>query len=156
MSGHSDKADSNRGDDVVVMKFGGTSVEDAAAIRRLIGIVREQTGRAAGGRGERAGQSHRSTAGGRATRPPTDISERLSRRCGTFTFGTSSWPIRWWRIGLRRAGSRIARRVSGSGIAAARSGDLRATGSESAGSTAGLRRMLFQPTGERGSLPGRE
>lgn len=28
-----------RGDDVVVMKFGGTSVEDAAAIRRLIGIV---------------------------------------------------------------------------------------------------------------------
>ena len=27
-------------DDVVVMKFGGTSVEDAAAIRRLIGIVR--------------------------------------------------------------------------------------------------------------------
>jgi aspartate kinase len=29
-----------RGDDVVVMKFGGTSLEDAAAIRRLIGIVR--------------------------------------------------------------------------------------------------------------------
>lgn len=28
-----------RGDDVVVMKFGGTSVEDAAAIRRLISIV---------------------------------------------------------------------------------------------------------------------
>ena len=28
-----------RGDDVVVMKFGGTSVEDAATIRRLIGIV---------------------------------------------------------------------------------------------------------------------
>jgi aspartate kinase len=28
-----------RGDDVVVMKFGGTSVEDSAAIRRLIGIV---------------------------------------------------------------------------------------------------------------------
>jgi aspartate kinase len=32
------------GDDVVVMKFGGTSVEDAAAIRRLIGIVRSQSG----------------------------------------------------------------------------------------------------------------
>ena len=30
-----------RGDDVVVMKFGGTSVEDAPAIRRLIGIVRD-------------------------------------------------------------------------------------------------------------------
>ena len=29
-----------RDDEVVVMKFGGTSVEDAAAIRRLIGIVR--------------------------------------------------------------------------------------------------------------------
>src|SRR5579862_409879 len=27
------------GEDLVVMKFGGTSVEDAAAIRRLIGIV---------------------------------------------------------------------------------------------------------------------
>jgi aspartate kinase len=31
-----------RGDDVVVMKFGGTSVEDAAAIRRLIGIVQSR------------------------------------------------------------------------------------------------------------------
>ncbi len=33
-----------RGDDVVVMKFGGTSVEDAAAIRRLIGIVKSRGG----------------------------------------------------------------------------------------------------------------
>lgn len=33
-----------RGDDVVVMKFGGTSVEDAAAIRRLIGIVESRLG----------------------------------------------------------------------------------------------------------------
>ena len=31
-----------RSDDVVVMKFGGTSVEDAAAIRRLVGIVRSK------------------------------------------------------------------------------------------------------------------
>src|SRR4051812_23427574 len=31
------------GDDLVVMKFGGTSVEDAAAIRRLIGIVRSRS-----------------------------------------------------------------------------------------------------------------
>src|ERR1700720_3915608 len=30
------------GDDVVVMKFGGTSVEDAAAIRRLISIVQNK------------------------------------------------------------------------------------------------------------------
>jgi len=33
-----------RGDDVAVMKFGGTSVEDAAAIRRLISIVRSRLG----------------------------------------------------------------------------------------------------------------
>ena len=34
----------DRGDDVVVMKFGGTSVEDAPAIRRLIRIVETRTG----------------------------------------------------------------------------------------------------------------
>ncbi len=34
----------DRSDDVVVMKFGGTSVEDAAAIRRLISIVRSRIG----------------------------------------------------------------------------------------------------------------
>ena len=33
-----------RGEDVVVMKFGGTSVEDAAAIRRLIDIVEGRLG----------------------------------------------------------------------------------------------------------------
>src|SRR5579872_5667420 len=33
-----------RGEDVVVMKFGGTSVEDAAAIRRLIEIVKSRSG----------------------------------------------------------------------------------------------------------------
>jgi len=33
-----------RGDDLVVMKFGGTSVEDTAAIRRLIGIVQSRLG----------------------------------------------------------------------------------------------------------------
>ena len=32
------------GDDVVVMKFGGTSVEDAAAIRRLVSIVQSRLG----------------------------------------------------------------------------------------------------------------
>src|SRR5260221_13794364 len=31
-----------RSDDVVVMKFGGTSVEDADAIRRVIGIVQSR------------------------------------------------------------------------------------------------------------------
>jgi aspartate kinase len=34
----------DRSDDVVVMKFGGTSVEDSAAIRRLIGIVESRAG----------------------------------------------------------------------------------------------------------------
>ena len=33
-----------RGEDLVVMKFGGTSVEDAAAIQRLIGIVQSRLG----------------------------------------------------------------------------------------------------------------
>src|SRR6202158_1979984 len=33
-----------RGDDVVVMKFGGTSVEDVAAIRRLVDIVQSRRG----------------------------------------------------------------------------------------------------------------
>jgi len=33
-----------QGDDLVVMKFGGTSVEDAAAIQRLIGIVESRLG----------------------------------------------------------------------------------------------------------------
>jgi aspartate kinase len=33
-----------RGDDVVVMKFGGTSVQDEAAVRRLIEIVRSRSG----------------------------------------------------------------------------------------------------------------
>jgi aspartate kinase len=34
----------DRGDDVVVMKFGGTSVEDATAIRRLVDIVESRIG----------------------------------------------------------------------------------------------------------------
>jgi len=39
MSGLQRQSRFERGDDVVVMKFGGTSVEDEAAIQRLIGIV---------------------------------------------------------------------------------------------------------------------
>jgi aspartate kinase len=34
----------DRSDDVIVMKFGGTSVEDAAAVRRLIAIVQSRPG----------------------------------------------------------------------------------------------------------------
>ncbi len=43
MSGAQRQSRFEQGDDVVVMKFGGTSVEDAAAIRRLIGIVRSRS-----------------------------------------------------------------------------------------------------------------
>ena len=39
MSGLKQQSRFESGDEVVVMKFGGTSVEDAAAIQRLIGIV---------------------------------------------------------------------------------------------------------------------
>ena len=48
----------------VVMKFGGTSVEDADAIHRTAKIVagRVAHGAAAGGRGQRHGQSHRPAA----------------------------------------------------------------------------------------------
>lgn len=42
MSGSGERSRFESGDDVVVMKFGGTSVEDAAAIERLIGIVRSR------------------------------------------------------------------------------------------------------------------
>ncbi len=42
MSGIQRQSRFEQGDDVVVMKFGGTSVEDAAAIRRLIGIVEDR------------------------------------------------------------------------------------------------------------------
>lgn len=44
MSGRQRQSRFERGDDVVVMKFGGTSVEDADAIRRLIGIVQSGLG----------------------------------------------------------------------------------------------------------------
>jgi aspartate kinase len=44
MSGEQRQSRFEQSDDVVVMKFGGTSVEDAAAIRRMIGIVRSRLG----------------------------------------------------------------------------------------------------------------
>ena len=44
MSGRQRPSRFERGDDVVVMKFGGTSVEDAAAIGRLTGIVQSRLG----------------------------------------------------------------------------------------------------------------
>ena len=42
MSGLRRQSRFESGDSVVVMKFGGTSVEDAAAIRRLIAIVQSR------------------------------------------------------------------------------------------------------------------
>jgi len=44
MSGLQRQSRFERGEDVVVMKFGGTSVEDAAAIRRVISIVESRLG----------------------------------------------------------------------------------------------------------------
>jgi aspartate kinase len=44
LSGRQRQSRFERGDDVVVMKFGGTSVEDAAAIRRVIAIVESRLG----------------------------------------------------------------------------------------------------------------
>ena len=44
MSGVQRQSRFEQGEDVVVMKFGGTSVEDAAAIQRLIGIVQSRLG----------------------------------------------------------------------------------------------------------------
>ncbi len=42
MSGQQRQSRFEQSDEVVLMKFGGTSVEDAAAIRRMIGIVRSR------------------------------------------------------------------------------------------------------------------
>jgi aspartate kinase len=44
MSGSQQQSRFERGEDVVVMKFGGTSVEDASAIRRVISIVDSRLG----------------------------------------------------------------------------------------------------------------
>ena len=44
MSGSQQQSRFERGEDVVVMKFGGTSVEDTTAIQRLIGIVESRLG----------------------------------------------------------------------------------------------------------------
>ena len=63
-----------RGNDVVVMKFGGTSVQDEAAIRRLIAIVR---GTSCWKPGKRLSAA---------------ISARRSRQCATSMFGTNISP----------------------------------------------------------------
>src|SRR5450432_3664660 len=44
MSGQQRQSRFEQSDEVVVMKFGGTSVEDVGAIRRLIGIERSRLG----------------------------------------------------------------------------------------------------------------
>jgi aspartate kinase len=44
MSGQQRQSRFEQSDEVVVMKFGGTSVEDVGAVRRLIGIVRSRLG----------------------------------------------------------------------------------------------------------------
>jgi len=42
MSGRQRQSRFDKAEDLVVMKFGGTSVEDTDAIRRLIGIVKDR------------------------------------------------------------------------------------------------------------------
>ena len=64
MSGQQRQSRFERGDDVVVMKFGGTSVEDAAAIRRLIGIVESRLGAQPVVVVSALAKSYRSIAGG--------------------------------------------------------------------------------------------
>ena len=75
---------------MIVMKFGGTSVKDVPAVRRLIDIVRAHA--QAGGRGLGVGEGHgRADRGfaprgaGRRRRPPP----RRSARCTT---ATRRWP----------------------------------------------------------------
>ena len=81
MSGLQRQSRFERGDDVVVMKFEGTSVEDAAAIRRLIGIVKSRNRFAAGGRGQCARKRHRPIARSWKLRQPGAISGRPSPAC---------------------------------------------------------------------------
>ena len=69
---------------MIVMKFGGTSVESAEAIERVAGIVRERLAPAARGGGFGDGQDHQQAAGdrrrgrgGRARRGARSICEDL-------------------------------------------------------------------------------
>ena len=50
---------------MIVMKFGGTSVESAEAIDRVAGIVRSTAGSQAGGGRVGHGQDHQQAAGDR-------------------------------------------------------------------------------------------
>ena len=148
-----------RGDDVVVMKFGGTSVEDAAAIRRLIGIVRNKIVRSRLGARPvvvvsalarvtdqllEAGTRRRRVTSGSALATVRDIYVRHEQLADSLVDGSAYSTSR----------SRIARRVPGAGIAAARLGQLSSTGSQGAGPSARLRGMLFEPAGEGSSLRG--
>ena len=75
---------------MIVMKFGGSSVESAAAIERVASIVKARVERQARGGGLGHGQDHQQAAGDRAelhraasgTRP-----WRSSRTCGRSTCG---------------------------------------------------------------------
>ena len=70
---------------MIVMKFGGTSVEDAKAIDRAAAIVKGRLRAKAGGRGQRHGQGDRPAAGhgaGRRSRRPRDRSQTLPRAAG--------------------------------------------------------------------------
>ena len=81
---------------MIVMKFGGTSVQDAKAIERAAAIVKGAPGAKAGGRGQRHGQSDRPVAGHgprRRRRRSQDRAETLPRRCRS---ATTTPPANCW------------------------------------------------------------
>ena len=95
----------------MVMKFGGTSVEDAAAIRRLIGIVQSRgmrnqwCGQCAGRVTDQLLEAGRAAARG--------VWVRVSRRSATSMFGTNGWRIRWWEAPLTGPWIASCERTSG-------------------------------------------
>jgi hypothetical protein len=94
MSGAQRQSRFERGEDVVVMKFGGTSVEDVAAIRRVISIVDGRLGAKPVLIISALAKvtDHLWEAGMPLLRA---IWDRLSQRFETFTFATRSWLIRF-------------------------------------------------------------
>ncbi len=68
------------------MKFGGTSVEDATAIDRIAGIVKDRVAGAPARRGKRDGEGHRPTArhgGGSGRRRSRQVARALPQAART-------------------------------------------------------------------------
>ena len=96
---------------MIVMKFGGTSVESAAAIERVAGIVKARVGAASRGGGFRHGQDDQQAAGHRR-RPPSKAS--ATNTSASFTICAifiRAKPARWCRSTHRAGLDRIAGRA---------------------------------------------